>query len=77
MSPIEGLNRLFYCLGVPDSRLPLLHEIVRNRVPPAARESLDSDMPEEKAGCWQDTLNALLHAGVPMTRNGVLFFLLL
>ncbi|MDZ4287168.1 MAG: hypothetical protein U0984_04375 [Prosthecobacter sp.] len=53
MTPIQAINTLFYTLGVPARRLPLLDEIIRRRAAPSQRPLLDQEMSEERAQIWR------------------------
>jgi hypothetical protein len=59
MTPIQAINTLFHTLGVPVRRLPVIDELIRERVTPSQRHLLDSDMPEERAQVWQAANTAI------------------
>jgi hypothetical protein len=67
MTPIQAINTLFYTLGVPARRLPVIDELIRERVAPAQRHLLDQDMPEERAQVWR-AANAAIGEVIPPER---------
>jgi hypothetical protein len=67
MTPIQAINTLFHTLGVPARRLPIIDDMIRERVVPGQRHLLDQDMPADRAQVWQ-AANAAIDRVIPADR---------